>query len=715
VVPDDHDRGDGSEWRVARSEQYEEVYWRKTHVGANGSSEQVTWTDPEGPNASSGHPLSTITELPGGGSGVGDDNDDDDNDNDIPLAERFDGEFPTPLFKNPGAGPNRFMVGLVSPRHLGRHIKLDGAHIEIRLASADHSADKPGAAERPWFHVEGAGDAQEWTGNDIRLYTFSIRQPLLDKQNIGLKLTPSTAYEVRAKFSYTLRTPGGRQSVTHTSDPALCTVRTGAAKPQLQHSHTAISDREQLKLEQVVWAKYGLYPWWPGRVGAVNGKMFDAKGQVCIVFFEEYQHSYIPLKKLHRFEEHIPGVTDGKVPKKHQKKRETAIQEAKHFLAQQQGLVVDMDGHRDNSVQRSPTREQQISIADPQAKAMGLSVEMAATRLHRRQCSSSYRGVSWHKQSSKWTASIMHEGCRQHLGRFTDEAEAARAFDARACQLLGVKAQLNFPRNSVAGTALQQSNAQAQAARSDLDNAQAVVSPPPIPSIQHTGIMEQEGADVDEGLKEQDAQDRQQEQQQQQQQQQEMAAVQNDDKVEDEHDGIEEEAGVQGSRKRRRVTSPWGISPDSNDLGSADCQQLSEPSSDLPTQRHLVDQAQRGDEEAEQSQLSPSAAMGAATGVATVVVAADRQQQQPPPLLQSQPQPQPQLQLQPQPPPKSDQVEYRKGQRVRVNQQAQRAVRGLEGVVLGTGSCSVKVQLKVRHSHAACCMHGCTSAAECMM
>jgi hypothetical protein len=41
---------------------------------------------------------------------------------------------------------------------------------------------------------------------------------------------------------------------------------------------------------------------------------------------------------------------------------------------------------------------------------------------------------------------------------------------------------------------------------------------------------------------------------------------------------------------------------------------------------------------------------------------------------------------------------------VRVNQQAQRAVRGLEGVVLGTGSYSVKVQLKVRHAHAACCM-----------
>jgi hypothetical protein len=69
--------------------------------------------------------------------------------------------------------------------------------------------------------------------------------------------------------------------------------------------------------------------------------------------------------------------------------------------------------------------------------------------------SSAFVGVTWHKQRHKWKAQIDHDRKRQHLGRFDDEREAARAFDTAARRLRGDDAHggragtnwngLNFP------------------------------------------------------------------------------------------------------------------------------------------------------------------------------------------------------------------------------------------------------------------------------
>lgn len=59
--------------------------------------------------------------------------------------------------------------------------------------------------------------------------------------------------------------------------------------------------------------------------------------------------------------------------------------------------------------------------------------------------SSIYRGVHLSKQHSKYQAYISHGHRRQYIGWFTDETEAARAYDAKAIEIYGNMAKLNFP------------------------------------------------------------------------------------------------------------------------------------------------------------------------------------------------------------------------------------------------------------------------------
>ena len=58
---------------------------------------------------------------------------------------------------------------------------------------------------------------------------------------------------------------------------------------------------------------------------------------------------------------------------------------------------------------------------------------------------SKYKGVSWHKGDRKWHARIYHDGRCHHLGAFTSEIEAAKAYDRAARILHGPFASLNFP------------------------------------------------------------------------------------------------------------------------------------------------------------------------------------------------------------------------------------------------------------------------------
>ena len=62
-----------------------------------------------------------------------------------------------------------------------------------------------------------------------------------------------------------------------------------------------------------------------------------------------------------------------------------------------------------------------------------------------RQGTSQFRRVCWHKAANKWAAHIGMNGKQIYLGVFDTEEEAARAYDAKARELFGEFAYLNFP------------------------------------------------------------------------------------------------------------------------------------------------------------------------------------------------------------------------------------------------------------------------------
>jgi hypothetical protein len=57
---------------------------------------------------------------------------------------------------------------------------------------------------------------------------------------------------------------------------------------------------------------------------------------------------------------------------------------------------------------------------------------------------SQYKGVYWDRRNSKWTAKLTTGGRQFYLGLFSDEIEAARAYDAKAREMYGEFSRVNF-------------------------------------------------------------------------------------------------------------------------------------------------------------------------------------------------------------------------------------------------------------------------------
>ncbi len=74
-----------------------------------------------------------------------------------------------------------------------------------------------------------------------------------------------------------------------------------------------------------------------------------------------------------------------------------------------------------------------------------ISQNACNTRRNKAGASSKFRGVSLEKRINKYVAVICHQRKRYHLGTFTSEIDAARAYDAAARKYHGEFASLNFP------------------------------------------------------------------------------------------------------------------------------------------------------------------------------------------------------------------------------------------------------------------------------
>lgn len=59
--------------------------------------------------------------------------------------------------------------------------------------------------------------------------------------------------------------------------------------------------------------------------------------------------------------------------------------------------------------------------------------------------SSQFKGVCWDISKGNWMARLKTQGKDHYLGRFSDEVEAARAYDRAALETWGEFAHLNFP------------------------------------------------------------------------------------------------------------------------------------------------------------------------------------------------------------------------------------------------------------------------------
>lgn len=70
-------------------------------------------------------------------------------------------------------------------------------------------------------------------------------------------------------------------------------------------------------------------------------------------------------------------------------------------------------------------------------------VQDAANRVRR---GAGFKGVSWDRWAKKWHVRVGARENRINCGRYDDEEEAARAYDAAAAARYGEFAKLNFPR-----------------------------------------------------------------------------------------------------------------------------------------------------------------------------------------------------------------------------------------------------------------------------
>ena len=106
------------------------------------------------------------------------------------------------------------------------------------------------------------------------------------------------------------------------------------------------------------------------------------------------------------------------------------------IMGAQPGQVIDHINHNGLDNRRSNLR-----VVTPQQNSQH-------SRKRRGEFTSSFKGVSFHKESGTWRAHIRSDGKHVYLGGFSNDRHAAVVYDAAAVLVFGEFAVLNKPRCS---------------------------------------------------------------------------------------------------------------------------------------------------------------------------------------------------------------------------------------------------------------------------
>lgn len=122
------------------------------------------------------------------------------------------------------------------------------------------------------------------------------------------------------------------------------------------------------------------------------------------------------------------------------KRVETSILAGKKHIILARLLMNFPDGKYIDHVDCDPTNNQRSNLRLASEKEN--SRNAAKTK---RKTSSNFKGVSWHKHKNKWIAMCAVNGKNTFIGYFSNEIEAAKAYDLKAKELHGEFAKTNFP------------------------------------------------------------------------------------------------------------------------------------------------------------------------------------------------------------------------------------------------------------------------------
>ena len=98
------------------------------------------------------------------------------------------------------------------------------------------------------------------------------------------------------------------------------------------------------------------------------------------------------------------------------------------------------DGLFTDHIDRDRTNNREVNLRTVTAK------QNATNTSGKRSATSKYKGVSWDKEKGRWAVQIEEDGVKRRLGRYHDEEEAGKAYDAGAIATHGKEhIYLNFP------------------------------------------------------------------------------------------------------------------------------------------------------------------------------------------------------------------------------------------------------------------------------